>query len=102
MQRLCRAATLIEAHMLRDLLAHAGIDAVVLNENATGALGEVPFTSAWPEVWLRDRRDAAGADVIVRAARRDPGPAERPCVGCGAANPIAFELCWSCGAATGA
>lgn len=83
--------------MLRDLLAHAGVDAVVLNENATGALGEVPFTAAWPEVWIRDATDLDAARTVVAAARRDDGIAERPCARCAAANPIAFEVCWSCG-----
>lgn len=100
MRRVCRAATLIEAHMLRDLLAHAGIDAVVLNENATSALGEVPFTAAWPEVWIRDVADDVAARAVLAAARRDDGAAERPCAQCEAANPITFEVCWACGGMT--
>jgi hypothetical protein len=98
MQRLTAAASLIEAHMLRDLLARAGVAAVVLNENAVGAVGELPFAQAWPELWLVEARDRPLAEEVVRRAREDPGPAERPCRECDASGPLGFEICWSCGA----
>jgi hypothetical protein len=98
LDRLTTAATLVEAHMLRDLLARAGIDAVVLNENAIGALGELPFAQAWPEIWIADRRDRPAAEDVLRRAREDLGEAERPCRHCDASGPLAFQICWSCGA----
>lgn len=98
MHRLCTAATLPEAHLLRDLLAQAGIEAMVFNEHAQGGLGELPFTHAWPEVWIASADDSLRALGIVEAHERPvpPGP-ERHCSGCGELNPSHFQLCWQCG-----
>jgi hypothetical protein len=99
MRRLYTAADLPEAHLVRQLLAQAGIEALVFNEYAQGALGEIPFGHAYPEVWLLDERDEPRARAIVDAyARRRPRTETRTCAGCGEENPAEFELCWRCGA----
>ncbi|MCP4811855.1 MAG: DUF2007 domain-containing protein, partial [Planctomycetaceae bacterium] len=46
------ASTLAEAHLVRQLLDSAGIEARVFNENAHAALGELPATETWPQVWV--------------------------------------------------
>lgn len=100
MVRLYSAATLPDAHLLRQLLAHAGIEAHVFNENAQSGMGEIPFTHAWPEVWIE-------RDADMQRAREIVGSFERPaaigadvfCAACRERNPGNFELCWSCGAA---
>jgi hypothetical protein len=98
MLRLCTAATLPEAHLLRDLLAQAGIEAMVFNENAQGGLGELPFTHAWPEIWIASPSDSERARGIVAAQERPvPAGPDRPCLACGEANPFHFQLCWQCG-----
>ena len=52
MRRVYTAATLPEAHLIRQLLESAGINARVFNENAQGAIGELPvcllYTSPSP------------------------------------------------------
>lgn len=100
MLRLYCAATLPDAHLLRQLLVHAGIDAHVFNENAQSGMGEIPFTHAWPEVWIERDADMKRAREIVCSFERPPVyGADVFCATCRERNPGNFELCWSCGAA---
>jgi hypothetical protein len=99
MRKIYLAATLPDAHLLRGLLGQAGIDAKVFNENAQGGMGEIPFTHAYPEVWIVDEGDTARAREVIRQFER-PGPpgATLRCPVCAEDNPGNFQLCWSCGA----
>lgn len=98
MLRLYSAATLPDAHLLCQLLAHAGIEAHVFNENAQSGMGEIPFTHAWPEVWIERDADMKRAREIVRSFERPPvHGADVVCPSCRERNPGNFELCWSCG-----
>lgn len=99
MKKLYSAANLPDAHLLRDLLAQAGIAARVFNENAQGGLGEIPFTQAYPEVWLVDERDFEPARRIVRQHDRPAEAGVAFCPSCAEENPRNFQLCWKCGAA---
>jgi hypothetical protein len=98
-KRVYSAATLPDAHLVLGLLAQAGIEAKVFNENAQGGMGEIPFTHAWPEVWIVDERDAARARELVRQFERPQAPqGARRCVPCGEESPGNFQVCWHCGA----
>lgn len=100
MLRLYSAATLPEAHLLRQLLAQAGIEAHVFNENAQSGMGEIPFTHAWPEVWIERDADVTRARAIVHSFEQPPASgADHICAACRERNPGNFEVCWSCGAA---
>ncbi len=98
MRKIYSAATLPDAHLVRGLLGQAGIDAKVFNENAQGGMGEIPFTHAYPEVWIVDERDTVRARELIRQFER-PGPqaATVRCPACAEVNPGNFQLCWSCG-----
>lgn len=100
MQRLYRAADLTDAYLLLHRLQHAGIAARVLNEHARGALGEIPFTHAGPEVWIDEARDSPRAQAVAAEHQsvRDSGAVWR-CRACAEENPDGFELCWKCAAA---
>jgi hypothetical protein len=99
MLRLCTAGSLPEAHLLRELLAQAGIAAHVLNASAQGGMGEIPFTHAWPELWLERERDEQRARALVREWEHAPSRPDLCCASCGEINPGSFDLCWHCGAA---
>jgi Putative prokaryotic signal transducing protein len=96
--RFCSAANLPEAHLLVGLLAQAGIEARVFNEHAQGGLGEIPFTQAWPEIWLEDERDVALAEKVLAQYECTADHAPRRCTACGEQNPGNFDVCWQCGA----
>jgi len=98
MIRLFTAANLPEAYLLLHRLAQAGIEARVLNEHAQGGLGEIPFTHAYPEVWVMEAEDTARARQILQEfERRSSSDATILCENCGEANPAGFEICWQCG-----
>jgi hypothetical protein len=100
MQKVYAAATLPDAHLVRGLLAQAGIEARVFNENAQGGLGEIPFTHAWPEVWVVEARDAPRArELILEFERAGDGMPAIHCPQCNESNPGNFQVCWNCGAA---
>ena len=100
MIRFYTAGSLPEAHLLLHRLQDAGIEAHVFNQNAQSGVGEIPFTHAWPEIWLADAGDVSRARAVVDAVEHPPAPApDWTCQLCAEVNPGQFELCWSCGAA---
>lgn len=99
MKKLCSTANIIEAQLLADLLKQDGIDVRVFNQYAVGALGEIPFTHTYPELWVVNDRDLSRANAVTSAAARAlASDANKPCRGCG--EPLAADLlsCWNCGA----
>lgn len=99
MKRVYSAASLPDAHLVLGLLAQAGIEAKVFNENAQSGMGEIPFTHAWPEVWIVDEADAGRARELVRGFERAPAATHAvPCPACGEESPGNFQVCWHCGA----
>jgi Putative prokaryotic signal transducing protein len=98
-KRIYSAANLVEAHLLQQLLWQAGISAKVFNENATSAVGEIPFTHAYPEIWLLDERQEPRAQALLREFEQTQVPAHSlTCAHCSEQNPGNFFTCWSCGA----
>src|SRR3990172_8225169 len=98
MCRFCSAANLPEPHLLLHRLAQAGIEARVLNEHAQGGLGEIPFTHAYPEIWIMEAEDEPRARRIVVEFEQTPSlPDTARCAACGEMNPPAFEICWRSG-----
>jgi hypothetical protein len=97
------AANLQDAHILLGLLQSVGIEARILNGNAQGGLGEIPFMHAYPEIWLSRPGDLAPARQVFEGFERPPASA-RPsrCAACGEENPAGFEICWNCAAPMGA
>ena len=70
----------------------------MLNEHAQGGLGEIPFTHAYPEVWVMEAEDTARARVILQEFERRVSSDETiACGNCGETNPAGFEICWQCG-----
>jgi hypothetical protein len=98
MRKIYSAATLPDAHLVRGLLAHEGIDARVFNENAQSLMGEIPVHLAWPEVWIVDEADTERARAIIRGIERSPASTCTAfCPNCGEENPGNFQVCWNCG-----
>ena len=99
MQRVFTAATLLEAHLVQQVFEAEFILAVVFNENAHGAVGKLPITETWPEVWIKDDRHCSEArSIIERYETTSSGETRTPCAQCGENSPGNFELCWYCGA----
>ncbi len=97
MKRIYSAASLPEAYLLLHSLQAENIAATVFNENAQGGVGELPFTHAYPEVWIEHAEDEKKARKLVQKfesqTKADVG---KTCSECGEINPSTFEVCWRC------
>ena len=99
MERLYSAADLFEAYLIRDLLAEVGVRTQILNENAQGGMGEIPFTQTYPEVWIERKGDLDRARRVIAAYEsRSDTTKYVDCTHCGEQNPDNFETCWHCSA----
>ena len=78
MQRVFTAATLLEAHLIQQMLEAEFIPAAVFNENAHGAAGELPITEVWPEVWIKDDRHCSEARSIIERYETTSSGETRP------------------------
>ncbi len=97
-KRIYTAANLADAHLVRDLLQHAGIAVHIFNEYAMAALGDVPMGSAYPQIWISQlHQEQHARAVIADYEQRPPQTAIKNCLPCGETNPGEFELCWNCG-----
>lgn len=97
MVRVHTARNLTELAIVRDHLAARGIATEIRNQFTSAALGEVPWTSTWPELWVVDERDAPLAIRLIAEASRGAG-AEQPwhCAVCGEEVDATLARCWNC------
>lgn len=94
-----RAESLVDARIYADCLRGNGVPCEIFQENAVGALGELPVIG--PEVWVRRDADADRARRLVEMLERSlaenrTGPPSL-CGQCGETSPAGFEICWHCG-----
>ncbi len=99
MKRVYIAPTLLDAQLAVDALASLGIVTHIFNANAAGALGEVPFMQAQPEVWVDDDAQATSAREALAGLDNALPRADKICPECGEHNPGNFLSCWQCGRA---
>ncbi|WP_455198671.1 putative signal transducing protein [Kaarinaea lacus] len=98
MFKIYSAGNIQDAYLLHGLLLDAGIESRVLNEYAQGGVGEIPFTQAYPEIWLVDELDTDRARKIIRQFEQQGNTGEDIyCTQCHEKNPETFETCWHCG-----
>lgn len=86
-------------HHLKNLLEIEGIRSVVRNENLTVALGSIPATECWIELWVIDEDREMEAREIIR---REESHEDRVfwnwrCSFCGEEIEGQFTHCWQCG-----
>lgn len=97
MKKVFSANSLIEAQIVLDLLEHAYISAKLFNEHTQGVVGEIPFTHAYPEVWVVRDEDYERGRMIVHSYEETPLELGTvTCPACGEVNPRNFQLCWHC------
>lgn len=98
MKKIYSAASLPDAHLIRNLLREAGIEAHVLNENAQGGVGQLPVMDAYPQIWIADERDLPRAREMIEAFEQMPSVrSSLRCERCTEQNPSTFQVCWNCG-----
>ncbi len=99
MIRVYIAQDLADAHLLCHRIRDSGIAAHIFNEHADGAVGELPFTHTYPEIWVENERDCRNAQKIIAICQAQPAAdQEWRCAVCSELNPANFEICWNCSA----
>jgi len=102
MQKIYSAGNLQEAYLIQGMLNAAGIETRIHNEYAQGGIGEIPFTHAYPEIWLVNETDIYRANQIIKKFEtRQQSIADLVCARCHEPNPATFETCWCCGSSLG-
>jgi len=83
---------------ITSMLEQAGIKFVVRNQYLSGAMGELPITECWPEIWVTDQQEFEQAMDIVRIATAELTNNSGPWhCRCGEQNEGQFASCWKCG-----
>ncbi len=93
------ADNVLEVGLMRSLLELNGIASELRNHHTSSLLGEVPYTSTWPELWIDQESLSQAQELISEAQNRDVSGADWSCPSCQAQIPSNFDLCWQCGAA---
>ena len=99
MKKLLSRSSLIELAPYEFALKVADIRFSRKNEFASGAIGDLPFTEVWPELWVMNERDFKQADEICQriALEVNNNDIDWSCSKCKEVNASSFEFCWSCG-----
>lgn len=97
MKRFMQCLTLVEAQHGVNLLNSAGIRAEVHNAYLAGAVGEIPFIEAGPQIWIDEREDPIQAQTILDEAEQVAITPSWRCGGCGETVEGQFTSCWNCG-----
>ena len=96
MIRLYQAQDLPQAQLLIDMLDRNGIAAKINNGNAAAAMGDIPFTHAYPEIWLIDESDLPSSRLLITEFEKPLSDEQWFCQHCEEASPVSFESCWNC------
>jgi hypothetical protein len=88
--------SIINVAQARSSIEQAGIDCVMRNEYAAGALGELAPIDAWPELWVKSDRHFDRATQVIEQLRVQEHAADWQCAQCGVACPDTFDWCWKC------
>ncbi|WP_299268758.1 DUF2007 domain-containing protein [uncultured Psychrosphaera sp.] len=99
MKKIVSRSSLIELAPYEFGLSAADIKFRRKNEFISGAIGELPFTEVWPELWLIDDAHFDQAQQICQRIEQEVNQqqVDWSCVGCEEENANSFEFCWSCG-----
>ncbi len=82
---------------IHSLLEKQGISCIVRNQFLSGALGELPVTECWPEIWVNDDEDAELAIEIIESLTREPDNTRGSWrCSCGESIEGQFLSCWNC------
>jgi len=99
MKKLISQSSLIELAPYEFALNVADIKFSRKNEFISGAIGDLPFTEVWPELWLINDEQFEQADKICQRITLEVNnnDIDWSCVQCKEINANSFEFCWSCG-----
>ncbi len=86
-----------QANLILHYLEQHNIKAIILNQYTQGALGELPFTQTYPEIWVDESLGNKAKKLINEFEKLPLTDKTIICKNCDENNPENFETCWSCG-----
>lgn len=99
MRKIYEAPDLLMIGHSKNLLENKGIHCTTKNEYLASALGEIPPSECWYEIWVENDIQYDNAEKIIKAALSDDTPSgpEWVCPNCREENEHQFAVCWNCG-----
>ena len=91
------ADNIVEVGLMRSLLEQHDILAELRNHHTSSLMGEVPYTSIWPELWVDQAHFEQAKKLISELKMQDAEGPDWSCNSCNQLSPANFELCWQCG-----
>jgi hypothetical protein len=95
LKRVYSSWNLAAVHHAKNVLAAAGIGAVVKNEYLSSAMGDLPPAECQAELWLLREADLPAAEQLL--FKSEPSGPQWRCR-CGEELAAQFTQCWRCGA----
>jgi len=86
-----------QANLIIHLLEQNNVQAIILNQYTQGAMGELPFTQAYPEIWVDEKLTNQASKLIKKFEQLPLSENTVYCEKCHEVNPENFETCWACG-----
>lgn len=88
-----------QAVLLKNILADEGIDCLVRNADLSVAIGEIPLTECFPELWVVDDETFPRAKLLLKGWLNNgtENSEDWQCPDCGEQLQGNFGACWSCG-----
>lgn len=98
MRKVYSCSSLIELSPYKFALEAQGIKYLIKNEFAQGAVGEIPPTESWPQIWVMDDADFAEAEQLCAQVEQKQKETSSDwfCHSCNESNASSFEYCWQC------
>ena len=98
MKRVFTCSNSFELQAFKAELERIGIPYFVKNQYISSVVGELPFTEAWPELWVLNESDAELAVTSCQKVEKDmlKPRSQWECTACGEINESSFEYCWQC------
>ncbi len=83
----------------KGMLEESGIACVVRNELLVTAIGEIPVSECYPELWVVNDNDYASAQASIDEWKKMESDAHHswPCPNYGQHIEKQFTACWKCG-----
>jgi hypothetical protein len=85
-----------EAGLIRSYLEQHEIPSQLRNEYASGVLGDLPFMTSSPEVWVDSSFAQEAKSLITELNQNSAQGADWTCSTCDEPNPSNFSSCWNC------
>lgn len=80
----------------KNIIENLGIELVLKNEFAAGAVGEVSPFDTWLELWVVQESDYEKAAQALENIDKVEKTTEWVCSQCNEFNDPSFEICWQC------